>query len=157
MTETTYEKVSKWNQRCGKIPAKAGTEDYWTSLSNQADRIEEELVELRLAIAAKDAVETFDALLDLDVVVAGGLFLFNGDYVGGITAVLDNNDLKYTRVKAGADYAATCLNELEVTVKSVETSDGYFYSVHRNSDDKIMKFPGHPPVDLSPFVASGGV
>jgi hypothetical protein len=160
MIETTYDKVALWNKRCDKTPAETGTEEYWEALSNQAKRIEEELKELTDAIEDRDLVETFDALLDLDVVVSGGLFLSNGDYAGGIEAVLENNDNKYTDRKETAyavdnhykDLVATRVHEVSVG----DIFDSKFYSVHRVSDDKILKFPGHPQVNLAPFAPKGG-
>jgi len=166
MTEqTTYKRVAKWNERCDKSPAETGTTEYWESLINQADRIQEELNELYQAIECTDPVEAFDALLDLDVVVSGGLYLSNGDYAGGIDAVLNNNDLKYTRSEEAVVIAAhSWLNagtKVEVRCVAECSEDGWEdpwtnYSVHRVSDDKVLKFPGHPKVDLEPFAPKVG-
>lgn len=162
-TETTYERVVKWNERCNNTPGETGTEEYWTALSNQTERIEEGLNELKEAIEARDTVEVFDALLDLDVVVSSGLYLSNGDYAGGINAVLDNNDHKFTTVRVSADAVAIHygLKEVDVELHRVTIDGGCllepaYYSIHRISDNKIMKFPNHPKVDLTPFAPKGG-
>ena len=160
--QTTYDKVAEWNRRCNKIPAETGTDEYWAALEKQAKRIKEELDELNSAIESRDTVELFDALLDLDVVISGGLYLSNGDYVGGIDAVLSNNDEKYTMYRRVAEVAANSYLEsgVGVSLHGVSDTDNWsscqYYSVHRVSDDKIMKFPGHPKVDLAPFTPKGG-
>lgn len=152
---STYERVSEWNERCSNTPSEVGTDEYWKSLSNQAERIKEELDELTEAIENKDTIEAFDALLDLDVVVAGGLYLSNGDYTGGITAVLDNNDLKYTGHRLLLANATTQLAH-EPEAIHVEVSPQGWYSIHRDSDNKVMKFPGHPKVNLEPYAPKEG-
>ena len=160
--ETTYAKVAEWNRRCNKTPAETGTDEYWEALENQAKRIEEELHELTEAIQNRDTTELFDALLDLDVVVSGGLYLSNGNYDGGIGAVLSNNNQKYTTNKRAAEIAAFSYLEsgTEVEIHSVSDTNGWnnwnYYSIHRKSDDKIMKFPGHPTVDLTPYIPKVG-
>lgn len=159
---TTYEKVALWNERCGKVPPKVGTDEYWEALDNQAQRIEEELNELKQAIEERDFTETFDALLDLDVVVSGGAYLSGGDYHGGINEVLKNNDRKFTSLWETIDvvYYHYKTMGIETKIYKVKNNDLFdveaFYSVHRVSDDKVMKFPGHPPVDLSPFIPKVG-
>ena len=47
---STFERVSIWNTLCAKPAPEFGTPEYYEVLSNQAERIAEELDELRLAI-----------------------------------------------------------------------------------------------------------
>lgn len=209
----TFQRVANWNMICGKMPPKYGTEEYLDALSNQAERIEEELKELQEAIGncrrlnsskigtkvpvtykglatptlvtlkerKKWAQEVLDAGCDLDVVVSGLNYLSGHDYSGAITAVLDNNDEKYTHDLTFAELSLKKYGEghnikqvdcridnlLSGDQATVEQMDklGYdlfqdgdgvmfcrLYSVHRDSDDKICKLLNHPSVDLAPFV-----
>ena len=52
---STFDKVSQWNNICGKTAPEFGTSEYYTTLRNQAARIQEELEEL---IEAIDNCET---------------------------------------------------------------------------------------------------
>ncbi len=154
--ESTYAKVAQWNRCCDKQAPTVGSEEYWTALENQAKRIKEELIELNTALQERSYKGTFDALLDLDVVVSGGNYLFGGNYNGGINAVLKNNDLKWAEyletAKVAAHYYAEKGVECAVHGAAAPNSWDTCYSVHRLSDDKILKFPGHPEVDLTPFL-----
>lgn len=47
---STFNKVSQWNLVCGKTAPEFGTSGYYTTLRNQAARIQEELEELQEAI-----------------------------------------------------------------------------------------------------------
>lgn len=161
MTEqSTYERVSEWNLRCNNKPSETGTEKYWTALKNQAERVQEELNELNKAIKSKDTLDLFDAILDLDIVVSGAAYLSNGDYVGGVESVLSNNDRKYTTSRRAIEVVEAhylgCGEEVSIHEARDSDNRDIYYSVHRVVDNKIMKFPGHPPVDLIPFAPEGG-
>ena len=47
---STFERVALWNKLCGKDAPEIGTPEYYGALSNQAQRIREELEELEEAI-----------------------------------------------------------------------------------------------------------
>lgn len=153
---STYEEVALWNKRCGKSPEPVGTIAYWKAIKDQRDRITEELRELNEAIEAKDIQEVVDAGCDLDVVVSGLNYLSGADYSGALGAILENNDLKYTRVKSNAELQALVYDEagLDVYVNEADYCNGWdkAYCIRRVSDGKVMKFAGHPKVDLAPFV-----
>lgn len=157
--ESTVAKVALWNVRCSKRAPIAGSDKYWEALTNQAKRIEEELKELTDAIELKDPIGTFDALLDLDVVVAGGIYLSSGNYDGGIRAVLKNNDTKFTDRESTAlmvqayheEKGTACTIYVHTPLDIFEQK---YFSIHRDSDDKILKFPGHVNPDLAQFVAT---
>lgn len=153
--ESTQERVAQWNTIVGKQPPAVGTHDYWTALKEQADLIQEELTELYEAIKEKDITEVVDAGCDLDVVVSGLNYLSGSNYGGAITAVLDNNDLKWTTNRDNAYATAEAYEDRGVDCWVSEyLSDGgdYFYAIRRASDGKVMKPFKHPKVDLTPFV-----
>lgn len=152
----TFERVSKWNARAGNVPEAVGSDEYFLSLWNQAERVREELNELYEAIAKRDIEGVVDAGLDLDVVVAGVNYLSKCDYAGGIDAVLSNNDLKIftdrQEAEKVADYYAA--QNVEVYIKHWFNghTDVMYYSVRRKSDNKILKYEDFPSVDLTSFV-----
>lgn len=158
----TFERVSEWNAKAGNVPEAVGSDEYFLSLWNQAERVREELNELYEAIAKRDIEGVVDAGLDLDVVVAGVNYLSKCDYAGGIDAVLSNNDLKiFTSFEEAEEVSALYKTEnVETYVKEgrCEGGEGFCagwyptYSVRRKSDNKILKYENFPSVDLTPFV-----
>lgn len=147
----TFERVKEWNKKANKLPAKAGTKDYWVSIENQFKRIEEELGELYEAIKERDILGIVDAGADLDVVVSGLNYLSGSDYASVITTVLDNNDLKITDKESTANNWKA-YNEDNGTKCNVVKSNEGFYTVQREEDDKILKYGNFPKVDLSSFI-----
>lgn len=189
-----FQTVMNWNLICGKSAPEYRSEEYYKALRNQAERIQEELNELTDALDQRDAAlaegqltgtiedkideEILDAGCDLDVVVSGLNFLASHDYMGAITAVLQNNDMKYTHKFSVAKDALEhygdgheiksvftrlnpdeniSLDMLKDAGYDVQFQDGvagvHMYSVHRESDDKICKLLNHPKVDLTPYLA----
>jgi len=175
----TFERVSIWNALSGKNPPEnsENTEvsDYRRDvLLNQIARIDEELQEAYDAVIAGDDLEALDAGCDLDVTVAGFAYLLGvKDYQGAINAVLDNNDKKLyladeiveaSLYKAelekatGDEYFVHCTiddNDLDlVDDLSVDdlTNLNAIYTIHRKSDDKIIKKADHPKVKLEEFL-----
>lgn len=157
--ESTYKVVSRWNEAAGKIPAEKGTPEYWKTLENQVDRIQEELDETKEAIANRDLVELLDGGCDLDVTVAGLNFLTDLPYEEAISRVLANNEAKLTTDFDEADDAVRhyegLAHPIPCYVVTVTVDDETYYSVHREFDDKIMKLLDHPRVSLKDLV--GGV
>lgn len=154
-SKSTYQRVSEWNSRCNKNPEQMGTEAYWKSLEDQMERILEEVQETIAAVKERDLTEVLDGCCDMDVVVSGFNFLTGLPYSEAIDRVLTNNDVKYTENYAFAVDTALfyCDKGLECEVQEVEESDGtIFFSVHRLSDNKIMKLMDHPRVSLSDLV-----
>lgn len=152
----SIESVRAWNLKCAKQPAALFTPEYWRALSNQAERLMEEVEELVEAIKARDRVEAVDALADIQYVLDGAIFQSQHDHEGAMQAVCANNDLKYSPYRSEAEQWAGEIEKAtgqSVHVKAGEYEGRTFYSVHRDSDSKIMKPIGHPKVDLSQFVA----
>ena len=53
---STFDRVAMWNTLCGKLAPEFGTPEYFTTLANQAARIQEELDELIDAITIASAI-----------------------------------------------------------------------------------------------------
>lgn len=150
----TFERVSEWNARAGNVPEAVGSDEYFLSLWNQAERVREELNELYEAIAKRDIKGVVDAGLDLDVVVAGVNYLSKCDYTGGIDAVLSNNDLKISTSLEEAEQTVEFYKaqNVETYINEYEGINSTLFTVKRKSDNKILKYENFPSVDLTPFV-----
>lgn len=160
MSFNSLESVRAWNLKCAKQPSEPFTPAYWQTLGEQAARLLEEAKELVDAVKARDRKETVDALADIQYVLDGGVFLSQHNHAGAMKAVCENNDLKYSLSRSQAEQWA---GEIEkATGETVHVKAGVFdhqtyYSVQRDSDNKIMKPVGHPKVDLSPFIAGADI
>lgn len=154
----TFEQVSIWNQKADKSPEEVGTEEYWKSLENQLERIQEEVDETREAIGNRDLKGVVDGGCDIDVTSAGLNYLVNGAQDQAMQAVLDNNDLKVTEdyCEAFDTQGVYQSKGLDCGIHEAEVEGKKWYSVHRMSDDKILKLLGHPKVDLSEFIPKVG-
>lgn len=146
-------RVSQWNMNCNNKPYQTGSEAWKKSLINQLKRLDEEMKETIKALEDKDIVEVLDGLVDLKVVLDGAFFLSNLPIEEAFEEVMDNNDLKYT-TDYGEAYDALEHHGIEhFNIQEAVSKDGtIFYSVHRNSDNKICKLLDHPRVDLTRFV-----
>lgn len=146
-------RVAQWNLNCNNRPYEIGSKSWKQSLLNQLKRINEEMQETVEALKEDDIVEVLDGLVDLKVVLEGAFFLSNLPIEEAFNEVMDNNDLKFTTnydeaYDALMHHGAELFNIQEVEVDE-ETS---FYSLHRNSDNKICKLINHPRVDLKHFM-----
>lgn len=151
----TYEQVAQWNEKAGKkVTPKIGTTAYWKSLADQFNRISEELTELYEAIETKDIKKLVDSGGDLDVTVAGLNYLSGADYPSTINSILSNNDLKINKDKKIVEQWQFYweANGVECSIVESEVNGETYYSLHRDSDDKILKYAKFPEVDLSPYL-----
>jgi len=168
---TTFDRVAKWNDECGKSAPERDDPERKSILLKQLERIQEELDETVLAVMKGDDVEALDGGCDLDVTVSGFNYMLNMDYSGAINAVLDNNDDKIydSGDHAIAFHRAVELSEstgeehrVDVTVSGDVDVNGLDlqdlldmdakFSVHRVRDNKVCKPNGFVGVDLTPFV-----
>ncbi len=152
----SLQSVRAWNLKCANKPAEPFTNEYWKSLGDQAERLLEEVQELVDAIKARDRIEAVDAIVDIDYVLSGAIFLSQHDHEGAMQAVCGNNDLKVFTSRSECESAAGRIffeNHEDVHVKDAEFEGKTYYSIKRDSDNKIMKPIGHPKVDLAAFVA----
>ena len=142
-----YQRVADWNKNCCKTPKVFNSDEYWTSLEYQLSRVEEELHETRLAIENRDLNEVLDGGIDMDVTVAGFNYLAGFNYPEESEKVLRNNDLKYTKFEYHI-YDTLEVNEWSLDDYEIKVSPERLLSIHRKSDDKIMKLLNHPKVKL---------
>jgi hypothetical protein len=73
---STFDRVALWNTVCGKVAPEFGTLDYFTTLRNQAKRIQEELDELVLAVDVAENIQNIilDQSCSINVVNIDGVF-----------------------------------------------------------------------------------
>lgn len=155
MSFDSLKSIRDWNIKCANRPAEPYSDAYWLSLKNQAERLQEEVTELVEAIKARDRLETVDAQADIQVVLAGLIFLSQHDHDGAMLEVCKNNDQKYFTSRSECEHAAWLIEKesgVSVNVQPSEFEGKTYWSIHRESDNKIMKPIGHPKVDLSPYV-----
>ncbi len=115
--------------------------------------LQEELDELKQAIADQDLVEIADALADLQYVLAGAVHEFGlSDRFADIFAEVQRSNMSK---------ACATMEEAEATVehyKSYKGEEAYIvekngeYLVHRKGDDKVLKSVKYSPADLAQFI-----
>jgi hypothetical protein len=66
---STFERVSNWNELCGKTAPEFGTENYYKTLYNQSLRISEELIELQEAINNSVILKGVESIGDTATIV----------------------------------------------------------------------------------------
>lgn len=146
-------RVSIWNTRCSNKPATRKTKEWKIAMLNQLKRLQEELNETVDAVEEGDELEVLDGLVDLQVVLDGAVFLSGLKAEEAFDAVMDNNDLKYTQSYDEAFDAVQHYGSDKFNIQEYVDEEGVsYYSVHRNSDNKICKLLEHPKVDLSEFL-----
>ena len=116
--------------------------------------LQEELDELRTAVAAGDLTEVADALADLQYVLSGAVHEFG---MGGCFKELFDEVHRSNMSKACAT-----LEEAEATVKHYAAKDGTeatiepnadgTYNVYRTADNKCLKSVRYSPADLPPIL-----
>lgn len=111
--------------------------------------LQEELDELKEAIAEKDLVEIADALCDLQYVLSGAILEFGlGDKFAELfDEVQRSNMSKICESETEAhETQKHYLNKSETTSHILER-DGQYY-VYRDSDKKVLKSVNYSPADL---------
>lgn len=159
-----FERIKLFNQRCGKVLPKVGSDEYYIALDNQLKLVDEELREVREAIANRDLENLQKEGADLDVVTSGLNMFINGnsgDYLKAIHAVCDENDLKYTpdlelakaSMSKHIDAGTPCgIEEVKETLEGLDSLGEFsWYSVKRIPDNKILKLNNHIKCDLTAF------
>ena len=119
----------------------------------RVELIQEELNELKEAIADKDIIEVADALADIQYVLAGAILEFG---LGSKFSALFDEVQRSNMSKACAS-----IEEAEQTVEHyakqgveayIEPIDGH-YLIYRQSDNKTLKSINYSPADLSRVLA----
>lgn len=111
--------------------------------------IEEELEELKEAIAAKDLVEIADALCDLQYVLSGAVLEFGlGEkFVELFNEVQRSNMSKACTTYEEAIQTVTHYFEKDGTEAQIVEENGV-YKVYRVSDNKVLKSIAYSPAQI---------
>lgn len=115
--------------------------------------LQEEINELKEAIANNDLVEVFDAFLDIQYVLSGALLEF------GLKNVFDEGFAEVQR----SNMSKACNSEQEAIdtldfYKAKDGTEGYYkedgdkWLVYRNGDDKVLKNKYYSAASLNNFV-----
>lgn len=115
--------------------------------------LEEELNELKKAIADGDLVEVADAFADLQYVLSGAILEFGlGDRFADIFAEVQRSNMSK---------ACSTLEEAQATVEHYKTTkwfDAHIitkwdqYLVYRTEDNKVLKSINYSPADIKQFL-----
>lgn len=129
MTKTTLEQVQEFHETYGlPVERELNISDEKTK-ALRINLLQEELDELKEALANNDAVETLDALIDLQYVLDGAFLSF------GLQ-----------------DVKMTAFNEVHRSNMSKLGEDGK--PIHRPEDGKVMKGPNYFKPDMAQFIKS---
>lgn len=114
--------------------------------------LQEELNELKQAIADHDLVEIADALCDLQYVLSGAVLEFGlGEkFVTLFNEVQRSNMSKACRDEQQAMETVAFYKEKDE--ESFYEKSGDKFNVHRTSDNKVLKNKYYSPADLKPIL-----
>lgn len=151
--DSCYKDIILFNLAGGNLPSTAIDDDFWFLMKNQNKRATEELSETTNAIANKDAKSLLDGVVDEFVVLAGKIYMlecagFNVDLA--LSKICKNN---FAKITTDINTAQKWLNE-QSGVRLVESVVGgvTYYSIKRNTDNKIMKHVDFVNVDINDCV-----
>ena len=111
--------------------------------------LQEELDELKEAIAANDLVEIADALCDLQYVLSGAVLEFGlGErFVDLFNEVQRSNMSKACQSLKEAEYTVKFYQDKDGTEAEIKEENG-LWKVYRKSDNKVLKSINYSPADL---------
>ena len=111
--------------------------------------LQEELDELKEAIAANDLVEIADALCDLQYVLSGAVLEFGlGErFVDLFNEVQRSNMSKACQSLEEAEYTVKFYQDKDGTEAEIKEENG-LWKVYRKSDNKVLKSINYSPADL---------
>lgn len=116
--------------------------------------LQEELNELKEAIATNDLVEVADALCDIQYVLSGAILEFG--MADGFKSLFDevqrSNMSKTCKTMAVAEATQKHYLETKGTESFIEEKDGE-YLVYRTSDKKVLKSVEYSPADIKSMIA----
>ena len=111
--------------------------------------LQEELDELRQAIATKDLTEAADALADLQYVLSGAILEFGlGDRFAELFAEVHRSNMSKT-CASPEEAEATLTHYRGLGQEGYVKSSGESYLVYRDSDHKVLKNINYSPADLA--------
>ena len=150
---SAYEKIFLMNTLIGHKPIKPNTEEFWTQIRNQCERVTEEVDELFNAILDEDTEQVLDGISDAMVTVIGlyqKLAQCGYPVEEGLDRVCDNNLTKFHTDAEAANKTVQFYKDagVETFVRFIKLDNGSeYYGVIRKADNKLMK-----PVDFQPVV-----
>ena len=111
--------------------------------------LQEELDELKEAIAANNLVEIADALCDLQYVLSGAVLEFGlGErFVDLFNEVQRSNMSKACQSLEEAEYTVKFYQDKDGTEAEIKEENG-LWKVYRKSDNKVLKSINYSPADL---------
>ncbi|ASZ13643.1 nucleoside triphosphate pyrophosphohydrolase family protein [Chitinophaga pendula] len=114
---------------------------------------EEELAELKAAIAENDLVEVADALCDLQYVLLGTALEFGlGEKFAALFGEVHRSNMsKACKTREEAEETVQWYQEQLSTDAYYKETDGVFI-VYRTQDDKALKSVAYSAADLSPLL-----
>jgi len=115
--------------------------------------LQEELDELKEAIADNDLVEVADALCDIQYVLSGAILEFGlaDDFKGLFDEVQRSNMSKTCKTMEEAEATQAHYLKTKDTESFIEEKDGEFL-VYRKSDKKVLKSIKYSPADMKGMV-----
>lgn len=131
---------------------------YWDLMYHYTNLIGETLVELKRAVDNQEPLDVIGGHAMTMYAMLTVLERFSDhDVDGAFNVIMENNDAKWlTDMDDAGLLAAEIINNtgedhsvFESVVLGVTT-----YSIHRDWDDKIVKFPNHPKVDITGFIST---
>ena len=115
--------------------------------------IEEELKELKEAIANDDLVEVADAFCDIQYVLSGAILEFGlGEKFKGLFDEVQRSNMSKTcKTMEEAEATQEHYSQKDGTVSEI-VSRGEEYIVYRKADGKVLKSVNYSPADISTFL-----
>ena len=111
--------------------------------------LQEELEELKAAIAMDDLVEAADALADLQYVLSGAILEFGlADRFAALFAEVHRSNMSKT-CASPEEAEATLTHYRGLGQEGHVKPSGESYLVYRNSDHKVLKNINYSPADLA--------
>jgi phosphoribosyl-ATP pyrophosphohydrolase len=148
--EQIEQRIKQWNERCGNVPCSESDTlyDVVSKVTPQAKVILEEVKELVAALEDKDEQEIKDGVVDVLFTSLRLVSLLKDKYdvFGMLSAVCDNNDLKYTTNQD--DFVLNDNWYVEGTSALSTTIEGVTYYYLKNLNGKVVKPKNFPKVEL---------
>ncbi|MBB4077926.1 putative HAD superfamily Cof-like phosphohydrolase [Lewinella aquimaris] len=111
--------------------------------------LQEELDELREAIAQRDIVEVADALADLQYVLSGAVLEFGlGDKFPALFGEVHRSNMSKT-CASREEAEATLAHYRSLNQEGRVESSGDVYLVYRTDDNKVLKNVNYSPANLA--------
>lgn len=119
--------------------------------------LQEELDELRDAIAEKDIVAVADALCDLQYVLSGAILEFGlGEKFADLFAEVQRSNMSKVCMSYEVAEQTVEYYRAEKSTEGYITEEGEKYLVYRAADHKVLKSVQYSPADLESILSEAG-